>query len=90
MTIRKTIKRFRIKRTHSRKRGVKTPPVLFEKTHKITAIDSIDDIRKAQTYDYKELETYSLRQKRLLLAERRPAIMQWYYLQPFKRINQTS
>jgi hypothetical protein len=62
----------------------------FEKTHQITVMDSTDDIRKAQTYDYKELETYSLRQKRVLLAEKRPAIMQWYYLQSLRSMSQTS
>ena len=42
MKSRKIIKRSSVKRTSGRKRGIKRPPVLFEKTHKI--IDRINEM----------------------------------------------
>jgi hypothetical protein len=52
----------------------------FEATHNITVIDSIDDIKKVFTYAYPELDRYHYAQRELLLAERRPAIQQWFYM----------
>lgn len=54
----------------------------FEATHSITKIQSIDDITKAQTYNYNELSRYSLKERRILLAENRPHIMEWFYMTP--------
>lgn len=56
----------------------------FENTHEIIAVESIDDIKKAQTYNYEELEKYSLQERRQLLSEWRPSIMQWFYLRSLK------
>ena len=54
----------------------------FEDTHTIETVRSIDDITKAQTYEYDELKRYSLEEKRELLAEYRPHIMEWLYMTP--------
>ena len=55
---------------------------LFQESHHIEVYSSIDDIKKAQQYDYKELEGFSLEEKRKILREGRPAIMEWFYLKP--------
>ena len=52
---------------------------LFKKTHSLKVISSIDDIKKAQTYNYKELEGYSLDERKKILGEFRPSIMEWLY-----------
>jgi hypothetical protein len=52
----------------------------FEKTHEILCVDSIDDIKKALSYDYPELQSYSLPMREQLIAERRPTIQQWFYM----------
>ena len=57
----------------------------FQKTHLITAIQSIYDITKAHSYAYEELGGYSLAERRMLLAEYRPQIMEWFYMTPFVR-----
>ena len=54
----------------------------FQATHKLEVIHSIDDIKKAQTYDYPELAPFDLAQRKILLAEHRPAIMEWFYFSP--------
>lgn len=54
----------------------------FKSTHKIETIRSIDDITKALNYDYSEIDVYSLAEKRELLAEYRPHIMEWLYMTP--------
>lgn len=54
----------------------------FEKTHTIEVIQSIDDIKKAQTYVYEELRNYDLETRKRLLGESRPAIMEWFYMKP--------
>ena len=54
----------------------------FAKTHKIETIESIDDIKKALNYSYKELDSYDLATRKILLAENRAAIMDWFYLTP--------
>ena len=53
---------------------------LFESTHYIEVYSSIDDIKKAQQYSYRELEGLSLEAKKQLLSEGRPAIMEWFYM----------
>ena len=55
---------------------------LFEPTHTIEVYSSIDDIKKAQQYAYAELDGLALAARRKILAERRPAIMEWFYLRP--------
>ena len=55
---------------------------IFESTHSIQVFSSIDDIKKAQLYEYKELEGLSLEEKKQILDEYRPAIMEWFYLKP--------
>ncbi len=54
----------------------------FERTHHIEKVESIDDIKKAHTYSYEELRRYDLQARKALLGERRPAIMEWYYMTP--------
>ena len=55
---------------------------LFEESHHIEVYSSVDDIKKAQQYEYKELEGFSLEEKRQVLREGRPAIMEWFYMKP--------
>ncbi|MEM7132757.1 MAG: class I SAM-dependent methyltransferase [Chloroflexota bacterium] len=55
---------------------------LFERTHVIETIQSIDDITKAHSYSYEELHGYDLPTRKLLLAESRQAIMEWFYMTP--------
>ncbi len=55
---------------------------LFRQTHDVISITSVDDIIKARTYSYSELETYDLPSRRTLLAERRPTIMEWLFMTP--------
>lgn len=50
---------------------------LFKKTHIVESIFSKDDIQKALKYNYPELESIDLKEKRDILAEGRPAIMEW-------------
>jgi precorrin-6B methylase 2 len=50
---------------------------IFAATHRVRSIKSIDDIEKAHTYQYSKLDGYDTKTKRLILAERRPAIMEW-------------
>ena len=57
----------------------------FSATHNIQVIESIDDIKKARLYQYPELEDYPLAQKKLLFAEYRGAIMEWFYMTPLER-----
>ena len=55
---------------------------VFSKTHDVFSIQSIDDIQKALTYDCPELEGYCLADRKMLLAEYRPSIMEWFYFSP--------
>jgi hypothetical protein len=48
---------------------------VFSRTHQIRSIKSTDDIEKAHTYRYAQLEKYDTKTRRLILGERRPAIM---------------
>jgi len=50
---------------------------VFSRTHHLRSIKSTDDIEKAHTYRYSQLENYDAKTKRLILGERRPAIMEW-------------
>jgi hypothetical protein len=50
---------------------------VFCKTHKVDSIKSTDDIEKAHTYQYAELSRYTRSEKRIILGEGRPGIMEW-------------
>jgi len=54
---------------------------LFAATHDLECFESIDDIQKALRYDYPELKALDLATRKEVLAERRPAIIEWFYLQ---------
>lgn len=54
----------------------------FTNTHRIEVVQSIDDVYKMRDCPYEELVAYSLKQKRQLLAENRPHIMEWFFLTP--------
>ena len=55
----------------------------FSKTHCVESIKSIDDIEKVHRYHYEQLRNYDTGERRLILAERRPAIMEWLVMTPF-------
>ena len=61
----------------------------FEKSHYIEVIPSIDDIKKAQSYSYPEIEKFKPGLKRILLAEHRPTAMEWFYLKAKSQHPQT-
>lgn len=50
---------------------------MFERTHECIIHESIDDIRKAYTYSYSELEGLSLAERRYILRECREYIQNW-------------
>ena len=54
----------------------------FQDSHTISVIDSLDDVKKAQTYAYEELSPYDLETRKVLLRERRPAAMEWFFMTP--------
>ena len=54
----------------------------FEATHTLRTLESVDDIRKAQTYRYPQLDGLPTREKWLAVREGRPAIMTWLWLRP--------
>ena len=54
----------------------------FQPTHELEIIQSVDDIKKAQTYVYPELATFDLAQRKILLTELRPSLMEWFYFSP--------
>ena len=49
----------------------------FSKTHNIISIKSIDDIEKALTYSFKEINNLNLEQKKMVVSENRPSVMEW-------------
>ena len=51
---------------------------ILEKTHRIESIESVDDIKKAKTYDYEEIADEDLRTRKRLLAEHRHHLMEWF------------
>lgn len=54
---------------------------LFESTHNITIVESVDDIQKAKRYAYPEISHLNLDEKRIVLGERRSSIMEWLFLE---------
>ncbi len=57
---------------------------IFASTHRVRSIKSIDDIEKAHTYHYSQLDKYDTRTRRLIVGERRPAIMEWLVMTPWE------
>jgi hypothetical protein len=55
---------------------------VFARTHQVRSIKSTDDIEKAHTYRYSQLDRYDTKTRRLILGERRPAIMEWLAMTP--------
>ncbi len=53
---------------------------VFEPEYQIRVIQSIDDIFKARDYNYPELNNFNLETRKILLAEGREAIMEWFYI----------
>ena len=51
---------------------------ILEQTHCLESIESVDDIKKAKTYDYDEIAGQDLHTRRRLLAEHRPHLMEWF------------
>ena len=54
----------------------------FSGTHCIESIMSTDDIQKAHRYTYERLAKYNASERRMILGERRPAIMEWLVMTP--------
>jgi hypothetical protein len=52
----------------------------FSPSHEVESVLSVHDIKKGQEYLYDELASYDLDTRRRLLAESRPATMEWFYL----------
>ena len=55
---------------------------LFQDTHELRTVASIDDIQKAKRYKYPELVSFDLPIRRAVVAEYRPSIMEWMFLKP--------
>jgi len=53
---------------------------IFRETHWINIVQSVDDIQKAKTYHYNEIDDYDLTIKKILLAEGRGAVMEWFHM----------
>lgn len=54
---------------------------IFEKSHNLFKVRSLDDIEKIRSCDYKELEGFDLYSKKALVTENRP-FMEWLYMTP--------
>lgn len=54
----------------------------FDATHQLEVIHSVDDIKKAQQYDYPELAAFDLAERKMLLTEWRASAMEWFYFSP--------
>ena len=55
----------------------------FAGTHQVESIFSTDDIRKAHTYSYPELDGFDITTVHGLLKEGRPGVMEWFYMTPW-------
>ncbi|MDB5226399.1 MAG: hypothetical protein JWN78_592 [Bacteroidota bacterium] len=55
---------------------------LLAGTHKLEIVQTIDDLLKAKYYKYPELESLTLQQRKEILQEKRPAIMEWIIASP--------
>ena len=54
----------------------------FEGTHEIIQTTSIDDLKKTSLYDFPELHAFSLQERRWLVSEHRPTLMDWFWCVP--------
>ncbi len=52
---------------------------IFSATHDCQVVESIDDIKKAKTYRYPEIDDYDLATKKSLIGEFRESIMEWLF-----------
>jgi len=52
---------------------------LFKETHDLTRILSIDDLQKVKTYNYKEIDHLTLRERKMILEEQRSGVMEWHF-----------
>jgi hypothetical protein len=55
---------------------------VFEATHRIERYSSIDDLQKAVTYNYPELNHLDLTTRKILFAEKRSSGMEWFFITP--------
>jgi hypothetical protein len=55
---------------------------LFARTHVIQEVESLDDLRKLDRYEYPELEGLSIHDRYRQIAEWRQRIMVWMYMTP--------
>ena len=55
---------------------------LFKNTHHIKTIASLDDIQKVKYYHFPELDGLNPAERKVVLAESRPTIMEWLILTP--------
>jgi hypothetical protein len=58
---------------------------MFSDTHTLREIASVDDVLKVRTYEYAELDSYGLRQRKAILSEFRNGHMEWFYFTPKSR-----
>jgi hypothetical protein len=57
---------------------------LLSTSHDIRVVQSLDDLLKAKYYSFKELDTLSIQQRKEVLKEMRPVIMEWLIATPKK------
>ncbi len=55
---------------------------VFATTHDIQVIGSVDDVKKAQTYNFPETNALDLNTRRMIFAEGRKAAMEWFFCTP--------
>ena len=55
---------------------------VFADTHALEIIESVDDVKKVQLYDYPELAPFNLAERKALLTEDRGNLMEWFYFSP--------
>ncbi|MFO0951397.1 MAG: class I SAM-dependent methyltransferase [Isosphaeraceae bacterium] len=54
----------------------------FSNTHRVMAVQSVGDETMALTYGYEEILGYDLETRKMILAEGRWGVMEWFYLTP--------
>jgi len=55
---------------------------LFRETHEVATITSVDDLKKTRLYDFPELKGFSLSDRRWIVSEHRPTLMDWFWCTP--------
>ncbi len=55
---------------------------LFEPTHVVTRVGTLDDLQKAHHYRYSETDHFPLEVKKCLFSENRGQYMEWLFIQP--------